>query len=168
MKKCPLSRGLKEAREPCRRREEEHLGRGNNQGRRVSKGRWECPALGFTWNEVQLGQGLPGRPSLDSGSQAPCVCMLGAQGGSRENLGGGFSSPGVVVAWVIINSIHSFIHSFYFTNLFHKYVMNAYPGPCSEQYWGQSSDQNNTKACHQGVQRPVGEMDSSSNRDSTE
>lgn len=74
----------------------------------------------FTWNEVQLGQGLPGRPSPDSGSQAPCVCMLGAQGGSRETLGGGFSSPGVVVAWVIINSIRSFIHfisQIYFTSM---------------------------------------------------
>lgn len=61
-----------------------------------------------------------------------------------------------------------FIYLLYSTNLFHNYDLNAYPGHRPEQCWGQSGDQDNTKACHQGAHRPVGEMELSSDSDSPE
>lgn len=57
-----------------------------------------------------------------------------------------------------------FIYLFYSTNSFHKCDMNAHPGSCPEQYRGQSSDQDNTKACHWGAHRPVGEVELSSDK----
>lgn len=59
-------------------------------------------------------------PDLTQVHRLPVSLHVGAQEWSRGTLGGGFSSRGVVVAWVIISSIYLFIYfipQIYFTSM---------------------------------------------------